>query len=83
VDDEFNPVLIEVNSNPCLEFASPYLEDLIPRVINNALMLGLDPTFKPPLGANGKLSPKTQAAVEQLASAENGFEHIFPPTPGL
>lgn len=37
VDEDLNPWLIEVNTNPCLELSSPYLARLIPSMIENAL----------------------------------------------
>jgi hypothetical protein len=33
LDEEANPWLIEVNTNPCIEEASPLLEELLPRMI--------------------------------------------------
>jgi len=41
--------LIEVNTNPCLELSSPLLEQLIPRMLDDALELTLDFIFPPPL----------------------------------
>ena len=37
LDEDFNPYLIEVNTNPCLELASPYLARLIPAMIENSI----------------------------------------------
>ena len=37
IDDEMNPWLIEVNTNPCLELTSPYIARLIPGMIENAI----------------------------------------------
>lgn len=39
IDDQFNPFLIEINTNPCLELSSPLLTRLIPAMIENALRL--------------------------------------------
>lgn len=36
IDGEFNPWLIEVNTNPCIEESSPLLGQLIPRMIGIA-----------------------------------------------
>lgn len=33
LDKDFNPWLIEINTNPCLELSSTCLKNLIPRVI--------------------------------------------------
>jgi hypothetical protein len=45
VDDLFNVWLIEANTNPCLELSSPYLEYLIPKMLDQALALSLDQLF--------------------------------------
>jgi len=37
IDDQFQPYLIEINTNPCLELSSPLLTRLIPAMIENAL----------------------------------------------
>ena len=41
----FNLWLIEVNTNPCLELASPLLSALIPRMLDDAFKLTLDVVF--------------------------------------
>lgn len=35
IDNQLNPWLIEVNTNPCLEESSPLLQQLIPRMLGN------------------------------------------------
>ena len=45
VDGCFKPWLIEVNTNPCIELASPLLEQLIPRMLDDAFELTLDAVF--------------------------------------
>jgi tubulin---tyrosine ligase len=42
IDTDYNTWLIEVNTNPCLEESSPLLQQLIPRMVNDALKLTLD-----------------------------------------
>ena len=37
IDEDMNPRLIEVNTNPCFELSSPYLARLIPQMVENAL----------------------------------------------
>lgn len=37
IDEAFNPWLIEVNTNPCLELGCPLLARLIPGMVENAL----------------------------------------------
>ncbi|CAM9536856.1 unnamed protein product, partial [Laminaria digitata] len=48
VDDDLHVWLIEVNSNPCLEFVCPLLRGMIGRVIDDTLSVALDPVFRPP-----------------------------------
>ena len=37
IDEDLDPWLIEVNTNPCFELSSPYLASLIPAMVENAL----------------------------------------------
>lgn len=64
IDREFKPWLIEINTNPCLELASPYLRTIIPAMVENALRITADSIFPPPVGVN-------------LDCASNRFELIF------
>ena len=45
IDSAYRPWLIEVNTNPCLELVSPYLEVLIPKMLENAFALTIDQFF--------------------------------------
>jgi hypothetical protein len=45
IDNSFKPWLIEVNTNPCIELSSPLLEQIIPRMLDDALELTLDLAF--------------------------------------
>lgn len=45
IDTEYKVWLIEVNTNPCLELAGPYLEFLIPKMLENAFALTIDQFF--------------------------------------
>lgn len=48
IDSCFKPWLIEVNTNPCIELSSPLLEQIIPRMLDDALELALDSAFAGP-----------------------------------
>lgn len=37
IDDAYRPLLIEVNTNPCLELSCPLLESIIPPLFENIL----------------------------------------------
>ena len=50
IDRKFRPWLIEINTNPCLELASPYLSTLIPAMVDNSLKICVDSIFPAPLG---------------------------------
>lgn len=45
LDEDFNMWLIEVNTNPCLEESSKLLKSLMPRMIEDMMMLTVDQTF--------------------------------------
>ena len=45
IDENGYPWLIEVNTNPCIEESSKLLEMLLPRMIDDAFRLTLDPLF--------------------------------------
>jgi tubulin polyglutamylase TTLL1 len=49
VDSNCKPLLIEVNTNPCLELPCKILERLIPKMLENAFRLAVDPLFRPTL----------------------------------
>ena len=48
IDDEFRINLIEINTNPCLETSCPVLSKIIPRMLDNAFKISIDPIFPPP-----------------------------------
>eukprot|EP00825_Cyclidium_porcatum_P008697 TRINITY_DN14346_c0_g1_i1.p1 TRINITY_DN14346_c0_g1~~TRINITY_DN14346_c0_g1_i1.p1 ORF type:complete len:216 (+),score=50.20 TRINITY_DN14346_c0_g1_i1:107-754(+) len=48
IDDNFQVWLIEINTNPCLEFSAPLLAKIIPQLVDNALRIAVDPLFPPP-----------------------------------
>ncbi|CAD8187891.1 unnamed protein product [Paramecium pentaurelia] len=45
LDEQLKPWLIEINTNPCLEESSPLLKELIPKMINDAFKIVIDPLF--------------------------------------
>ena len=46
LDEQCNPWLIEVNTNPCLDESSPLLQELLPRMLDNAFALTIDQIFE-------------------------------------
>lgn len=76
VDEDFKPKLIEINSNPCLEFACPLLTRIISSLIENVVKTGLDPVFPPP--PEEIRTSKCAEIVEEIANEENMFTQIYP-----
>ena len=68
LDEELKPWLLEVNTNPCLELASPNLSRIIPAMLDNAFRIAIDPLFQEPL---------QQRRHWFEALSENKFELIF------
>ena len=44
-DENYKPYLLEINTNPGLEISSPLIQQLIPRMIDDAFKLTLDEVF--------------------------------------
>ena len=47
LDADFNAFLIEINSNPGLEISSPWIQIIVPRMLDDALRLTVDKVFEP------------------------------------
>ena len=47
IDENLKTWLIEVNTNPCLELSSPILEEILPRMLDDAFKLTLDKIYPP------------------------------------
>ena len=45
LDINFQPYLLEINTNPGLEISSPLIEELLPRMVDDALKLTIDKEF--------------------------------------
>jgi hypothetical protein len=73
IDSKFRPLLIEANSNPCLEVSGSVLGRLIPSLVENVLRLAVDPLFPPP--DNLVRNSKKLGTLTTLES--NKFELIF------
>ncbi|CAD8195618.1 unnamed protein product [Paramecium octaurelia] len=53
LDESLKPWLIEINTNPCLEESSPLLKELIPKMIDDAFKIVIDPLFSKVSGPTG------------------------------
>ncbi|CAI2376791.1 unnamed protein product [Moneuplotes crassus] len=86
IDENFETWLIEINTNPCLEESSKILQALIPRMVDDALKLTLDPLFKKNLRAKLNEGDHSDAdldaqestfPVEGYENTENLWEEIM------
>jgi hypothetical protein len=48
IDKDFEPWLIEINTNPCLEIMCPLLNRIIPYMVDQSFKLSLDLAYPPP-----------------------------------
>jgi hypothetical protein len=74
INSEFQTTLIEVNSNPCLEFACPLLEELISSLIEGVFQTAIDRFFPPP--SKNTRSKNAQLSMDSISSSENRFDEI-------
>lgn len=72
-DANFKPYLIEVNSNPCLEFSSSLLAKIFTAMVDNTFRIAVDPLFPP--AAEGFASKKSAEGIDLCP--ENRFDLIF------
>ena len=47
LDSDFNAFLIEINTNPGLQISSPWIQIVVPRMLDDALRLTIDKVFEP------------------------------------
>ena len=78
MDADLRVDLIEINSNPCLEtWSCPLLENLIPKLVDDVLRVGLDQILPPP---SKNLTKRMSEAVEAVEAAGHDFTKIFGPS---
>ena len=78
-DCDFNPYLIEINTNPGLEISSPLISVLVPRMIDDALRLTIDTLFVTEYSWNSDSNSnlyKSQFPVSKYEDYENLWELI-------
>eukprot|EP01017_Pseudomicrothorax_dubius_P034594 TRINITY_DN4768_c0_g1_i7.p1 TRINITY_DN4768_c0_g1~~TRINITY_DN4768_c0_g1_i7.p1 ORF type:complete len:194 (+),score=45.97 TRINITY_DN4768_c0_g1_i7:65-646(+) len=80
IDEEFRLWLIEVNTNPCIEEASPILEVLLPRMIDDAFRMTIDVLFPRPRKTGERTSAGGQSKGS-LDTVEEKKEDEGEPTP--
>ncbi|CAD8048946.1 unnamed protein product [Paramecium sonneborni] len=76
IDDKFQPYLIEINTNPCLELSSPLLGRIIPAMVENALRLSIDTLIPPPEQSTWPPNKKHLLFYDNMLE-NNRFQLIF------
>ena len=68
LDENYNPYLLEINTNPGLEFSSPLIKKLLPRMIDDAFKLTIDEKFKM---SNIFMHQDSEFPVDNYKNSEN------------
>lgn len=84
IDARFEPTLIEINSNPCLDTSCPILSEMIPKMISNVINISVDTWCRPQKVTVGNTSDgpvmgytaSTEEALRKLEQEEDGFEEL-------
>jgi hypothetical protein len=83
LDEDLNTILIEVNTNPCLEESNELLRRLLPRMIDDTLNVVLDPVFlennRQPYKSKFPLKPEI-FAVEQNQHGKSSTGNLIKET---
>ena len=72
LDKNFDPFLLEINTNPGLEESSPLIEMLVPRMIDDAFRLTVDQIFK----RNDENKNISKFKVDGYTDEENMWQKI-------
>ena len=76
LDTNYNPFLLEINTNPGLEESSPLIKMLVPRMIDDAFRLTIDKAFE---NGNSKApndKNKSKFSVTGYTDEENMWQKI-------
>jgi hypothetical protein len=68
LDENYRPYLLEINSNPGLEFSSPLIRKLLPRMIDDAFKLTIDEEFSM---SNIYINRESEFPVDYYKNSEN------------
>ena len=72
LDKNFQPFLLEINTNPGLEESSPLIEMLVPRMIDDAFRLTIDQIFE----RDDENKNISKFKVEGYSDEENLWQYI-------
>ena len=80
LDTNYQPFLLEINTNPGLEESSPLIKMLVPRMIDDAFRLTIDKVFDNVKNNNGNSDildkNKSKFSVEGYTDEENMWQKI-------
>eukprot|EP01033_Poteriospumella_lacustris_P015041 gene15041-10759_t len=76
IREDLSPVLIEVNTNPCLEFVCPLLTQVITDVIEHTMRMTVDKELPPPPKA--MRTKATEEAIAAINSTPIKFDALYP-----
>ena len=68
LDENYKPYLLEINTNPGLEFSSPLIKKLLPRMIDDAFKLTIDEEFSM---SNIYINRESDFPVDYYKNSEN------------
>ena len=71
LDENYSPFLLEINSNPGLEFSSPLIRQLLPRMIDDAFKLTIDEEYSL---SNTFIYRESNFPVDYYKNSENLWE---------
>ena len=72
LDKNFEPFLLEINTNPGLEESSPLIKMLVPRMIDDAFRLTIDQVFE----RSDENRKKSQFKVDGYTDEENMWQYV-------
>ena len=72
LDNNFEPFLLEINTNPGLEESSPLIKMLVPRMIDDAFRLTIDQIFE----RSDENRKKSQFKVDGYTDEENMWQYV-------
>jgi hypothetical protein len=75
-DNEFNPFLLEINTNPGLEESSKLIKMLVPRMIDDALRLTIDELFETKYSFSMEDGYNSPYQVPGYTNQENLWDYI-------
>ncbi len=77
MDENYGLYLLEVNTNPGLEYSSPLIRMLVPRMVEDALRLTVDDLFEPKYSCvDEKGSYVSPFKVQNYSDNENMYDFI-------